>query len=92
MAKKKTRPKLRKVNLKPIGDAIEKAQADLKALAKSAPRERSLELKTKVEALAIVHLQIKVLCQNYKINPPYGHCVLPPKKPPTYGISIEDDY
>ena len=50
----------KKVNLKPIGQAIEKAQAELKALAKHAPREKSLELKTKVEALAIVHLQIKV--------------------------------
>jgi len=89
---KKTHRKLQKVNLKPIGDAIKKAQADLKALARGAPRERSLELKTKVEALAIVHLQIKVLCQNYKVNPPYGHCALSPKKPPTYGISIDDDY
>jgi len=81
----------KKVNLKPIGDAIEKAQADLKALAKHAPREKSLELKTKVEALAIVHLQIKVLCQNYLKSVPYGYCRLSPKKPPTYGISIEDD-
>jgi hypothetical protein len=83
----------KKVNLKPIGQAIEKAQAELKALAKHAPREKSLELKTKVEALAIVHLQIKVLCENYKINPPYGRCSVSPKgyKPPTYGISIEDD-
>jgi hypothetical protein len=83
----------KKVDLKPIGDAIEKAQAGLKALAKDASRERSLELKTKVEALAIVHLQIKVLCQDYRNRKslPYGFCRLSPKKPPTYGISIEDD-
>lgn len=83
---------IKKVSLKPIGDAIEKAQADLKQLARHAPRERSLELKTKVEALAIVHLQVKVLCQNYQRSAPYGYCKAYKVKPPTYGVSIEDDY
>jgi hypothetical protein len=86
---------IKKVNLKPVGEAIEKAQADLKELAKLAPRKRSLELKAKVEALAIVHVQVKILCQNYKTTRPYGYCGLSQKgykvRPPTYGISIEDD-
>ena len=84
----------RKVNLKPIGEAIERAQADLKELAKHAPFKKRLEIKAKVEALAIVHVQVQVLCRNYQKTAPYGFCggaQKSTKVKPTYGISIEDD-
>jgi hypothetical protein len=84
---------IRRVNLKPIGEAIEKAQADLKELAKHAPPEKSFGIKAKVEALDIVHVQVQVLCRSNKI-PPYGFCKILQKNSkvrPPYGVSIEDD-
>jgi hypothetical protein len=95
MARKK---EVDEVSLKPIGEAITKAQTQLKELAKNAPKEKSDRFKAKVEALGILHLQVQVICRSSSSakTRPYGICkalerCLIKGPAPVYGISIDDD-
>lgn len=88
MAKTK---EITEVSLRPIGAAIQKAQDELRQLAKKAPKAKSERIKEKIEALDIVHVQVQVLCRG-SIKP-YGFCkVLETTKMlnPPYGVSVKD--
>jgi hypothetical protein len=63
------------VTLKPIGAAIEKAQAQLRLLAKEAPPQNRKRINDKIKDLNIVLKKVKVLCAAPKSRPPaFGLC------------------
>ncbi len=63
------------VTLKPIGAAIEKAQAQLRLLAKEAPPQNRKRINDKIKDLNIVLKKVKVLCAAPTSRPPaFGLC------------------